>query len=266
MLQIIGLVDSFYKRNVLSFSNHTFTNLTSRIQRLELDKVQNINLDFNLLNPDVFNNIRTIDTFGSIHRIEESIFKTFKTLYMISFKTNYFRKTMHINGINWIKAINSNISVDVSNRRILQYYYESIKFINLDCNFYSQDVRLANVFPDEDFCLYVEFPFTQLVTFLQHCGVYELNTTDFSCTFFWLSQYFDSYGWMFFNYDVHLKYYYNDYYRDFTDFLGEFIFNFLRFSDNSTYKLMMSRCNFTHMKRQCDKNSYSVSDLWGLYD
>ena len=271
MLQIIGLVDSFYKKNVLSFSNYTFKGLTTIIQRLELDKVQNINLDFNLLNPDVFNYIRTIDIFGSINRIEESIFPTFKSLFMISFKTNYFRKMMHINGINWIKAINSHISVDVLNQTVLSYYYESIKLINLDCNFYSQEERLATVFPDEDFCLYAEFPFTQIVTIAQHCGrdVYEFNTNiDFSCTFFWLSQHFNEYGRFFYNYQKYLiyDYLYYDYFKDRIDFLDEFITNFLRFSDNSTYKLMLSRCNFTHMKRLCDKNSYSVSDIWGLYD
>ena len=268
MLQLIGLVDSFYKYNVLSFSNHTFKNFTSSVKRLELDKVENINLDFNLLNPEVFNNITTIHIFGSINRIEESIFKPFQWLYSISFKTNYFRKMIHINGINWIKAINSNISVDLSNVTNLWYNYKSIKIINLDCFYYSQEENLAMVFPDEDFCLYVDYPFEQFVVLIQTCGpnVYQFIPIDYSCTFLWLSQYYTSYNYMFFNHFLNFYYTTYDANNPFLHFLLENAMNLFRFVDNPNYKLMLSRCNFTHMKNLCDKNGYIVSDIWGLYD
>ena len=33
-----------------------------------------------------------------------------------------------------------------------------------------------------------------------------------------------------------------------------------------SYKPEMSKCNFTLMKRLCDKSGYKVKDIWGLYD
>ena len=104
-LKLIGLVDSFYKRNILTFSNHTFENFTSVVKILELIKVENINVDFNLLNPQVLMNTTSIYIFGPINRIDGEIFNKLKGLNFISFNTRYFRKTMHKNGIEWIRAI-----------------------------------------------------------------------------------------------------------------------------------------------------------------
>ena len=262
--QLIGLVDSFYKKNLLSFSNHTFPYLNSWIKQLELDKVQNIDLDLKFLNRDVFKNLETIYIFGSINKIDEGIFKTFKWLYLISFKTTYFRKIMHLNGIDWIRAINSNVTVNVSNSTAIWNNFKRLKFLNLDCFYYSQEEKMSTVFPDKDFCLYVEFPFKQLVLLIQLCGyqVFTMINTDFSCTYLWLIQYYSPY------HDAYYIKYLQDLYEYRIDYpvSGDYLETLRRVYKESMYYSTVLRCNFTQMRLLCDKNQYSVRDIWGLYD
>ena len=54
---INDLVNTFYKKNVLSFSNETtFTRLNATIGKLTLINIHNVNLDLKLVNPFVFTN------------------------------------------------------------------------------------------------------------------------------------------------------------------------------------------------------------------
>ena len=46
-LRLYDLIDTFYKRSILSFSNETYTNLNSNINYVVLYNVANINLDLN---------------------------------------------------------------------------------------------------------------------------------------------------------------------------------------------------------------------------
>lgn len=63
-----GLVDTFYKKSVLSFSNDTFTRLNSTIKTIMLQNVQTIYLDVDLFHPSIFNNTEEIIIFsGSLN-------------------------------------------------------------------------------------------------------------------------------------------------------------------------------------------------------
>ena len=78
---LIDLTDTFYKRNVLSFTNETFGYLESDIKQLQLHKVQNINLDLKLLNPWVFNKTNYIFIVsGSLNSIDGTIFRNLNKL------------------------------------------------------------------------------------------------------------------------------------------------------------------------------------------
>ena len=266
--QLIGLFDSFYKRNVLSFSNHTFPHIVSNIKRLELDRVENINFDLKFLHPDVFREIESIYIFGSINRIDDFIFKSFERLSMISFNTNYFRKMVHKNGINWMKSLNSNISVDVYDIIALIRNSSLVKYINMDCFYYSQEQSMSAVFPDKDFCLYVDYPFNQLVLFVQVCdkqAFYFSKISDFSCTFLWLVQYYKQ-----FNQAFSLRYF-GDIYKLNKSIGTDLLYrtqmnNIIRVLFSQNFNSAMSRCNFTLMKSRCDKNGYSFGDIWNLND
>ena len=263
VFQLIGLVDSFYKRNVLSFSNHSYPYMVSRIKGLELDKVENINLNKQLLHPNVFYNLESIYIHGSINRIDEDIFEDLYWLKIISFKTNYFRKIMHSNGIKWIRAINSHVNVNVSNDTEILRHDSLVKHINMDCFYYSQEERLSSVFPDEDFCLYVDFPFNQLVLLIQICDdqAYYIITTNYSCTFLWLIQFYTTYYTFYFNkYNIEVLVYEIDFpNRNYMD-------NLNRILQDWEFHTSMAKCNFTLMKSRCEKSGYPVRNIWGLYD
>lgn len=101
---VFGLVDSFYKRNVLKFTDDVdFQDLNSTIVYLNLENVENINLDSKLLNRFVFSQLYEIHTRGAINQIDKSIFTSFLKLKYILFEPAYFRKFIHKNGIDWIK-------------------------------------------------------------------------------------------------------------------------------------------------------------------
>ena len=76
-----------------------------------------------------------------------------------------------------------------------------LKVIQIDCFEYMQEERMSQVFPDEDFCLYYDFPFLQLLLLVQNCygETFDLvkRTGDLSCTFLWLSQYNELYSRLF---------------------------------------------------------------------
>ena len=49
----------------------------------------------------------------------------------------------------------------------------------------------------------------------------------------------------------------------------DYFMNMIRssnYSNNTKYKISMWKCNFTLMKRLCDKIGYKINDIWGLYD
>lgn len=59
-LDINGIVNTFYKRNVLSFTNDTLKkNIYSEIYNLKITKSENIELDATLLNPIVFKDLES---------------------------------------------------------------------------------------------------------------------------------------------------------------------------------------------------------------
>ena len=79
-IEINGIVDTFYKKNVISFSNEKDTRLNSKIKALNLANVININLDLKFLHPSVFNQTKQILIIsGSLNSIDGEIFISLKT-------------------------------------------------------------------------------------------------------------------------------------------------------------------------------------------
>ena len=192
-LEIIGLADTFYKRNILAFENRTFHNLNSTIKQLYLIRIENINIDSNLLNPSVFQNLETISFIGSVNKIDGNSFNGLKLLYLIEFDKIYYRDMIHKNGIKWIHDLNHDLDVNLSNFNEIENKFLRTKSIQISSNkkiFIEK--RMSKVFPDKDFCLYKDFPFNQLVFLMEY--EYEEALTNLSsyytCTYLWLVQYF----------------------------------------------------------------------------
>lgn len=194
-LNINDLVDTFYKTNILRFTNNTFDTLNSYIEELHLTKVENIPLDLNFINPSVFRNLSRIYVWGYVSSVSTDFFESLESLSQINFKSTHFRKLIHRKGIEWIRATNRRLNLNVHNETDFMRNFDKSRFLTLSCENDLQEEPIAHVFPDADFCIYRHYPFRQLVFLLQYCTqkdllnkIKKLNPR-LTCTYLWINRY-----------------------------------------------------------------------------
>jgi len=247
-LLINNLANTFFKKNLLQFDkNSLFYEVNSNIYNLMLQNVQNIDLDTNLVNPSVFQSIRSIRVHGYVNSVSNYLFDQYFDLFHIEFQIAHVRKMFHKTGIEWIKTINHNIDVNVSNPGNLMVYRFKITY---GCGEY-YDERISKVFPNEDFCIYKNFPFNQLVFSFQYCSEHRIKenkklNSKLSCTYLWLTQYSN----------ILLQYLANN-----TDFYK----SLMMVVESDSYKSIL-KCNFNQRLELCDKTNFQTKELWGLSD
>ena len=192
-LIMIGLTDTFYKRNILTFENRIFDDLKSKILHLQIN-LENLNIDSNLLNPSVFQRTEVIKLFGKVNTIDGRSLSVLKQLKNIAFTKEHFRDMIHKNGIEWMRNFNADLKVNLSSIKDVDINYDNAKMIFIDLGSFTPEIRLSKLFPDKDFCLYKHFPFNQLVILselVQDDKAFKLlNSRDYTCTYLWLTQYF----------------------------------------------------------------------------
>ena len=253
-LLLNDLLDTFYKRNVFSLSNETLPKLNSTIISLELHNLHSINLDSNLLNPSVFKKLTTISILsGSLNSIDQEIFKHLNSLQSIYLSSIVFRKINHKQGINWIKQINFDVNVNLSGKAI---DFKLAKYICLLKSFTNPNCRVTKTFPEEDFCIYIGFPFNQLViiyevnllTFYTENEFYfKIIKKEYTCTYLWLIKHYE---------------YYSDYYFNINKERDVNIIEIL----NSTAFKSISNCNFEERISRCNKSKYQTKEIWDESD
>ena len=247
-LSIAG-VNSFYSRRILRFSNDTFVDLNSSIYLVIID-INNIELNLELLNPSVFEKIEEINLKSRVKSIDPEIFVPFKELFIIYLQSEYVKALMHNErGIEWIKHINMGLNISITNlTEMNDHWNTTAKFLYLDCNEPTVTSHMSDVFPDEDFCLYKDFPFNQLVILVQKCTIYKVNEYSFkyywsnlSCTYLWLIQYYGEY---------------ENNYSD--DYILKIWFSIL----TSTEEFQsMSRCDFERRLEMCNRSNYRIKPV-----
>jgi hypothetical protein len=184
---IIGMSNLFFKRNVLAFSNDIIDNLNSSIQTLVLFKTENIDIDLSLLHPSVFKELATIYSYGHINTIDANLFVYLANLNYLQIEASYSRRLLH-KGIDWIRNINKEININLTNLSEINEYFMYRKNVKFR---FVKDQSVVEIFPGEDFCLYKDFPFNQLVIISQLVEVLPDMPflVDFTCTFLWLIKY-----------------------------------------------------------------------------
>ena len=235
LLTLHDLVDTFYKKNVLSFSNETYPQLNSNIEELAVTSAENINLDLNIVHPSVFNNTSTISINEGclLKSIDGEIFLHLKYLSSIQIGPSVFRKVNHKQGIKWIRKINNRTHVNLSN---ITETTKQIVYIDL-----STSIDIIQIFPDEDFCIYVDFPFDQLVIIDFYNFQYDFEH-GFCCTYLWLLQF-------------------TEYYLTYLIKLDYYVHKRLNKLFKSAFFKSMSKCNFEERKRLCNKSNYQIKDI-----
>ena len=199
-LLIVGLSNTFYKRNILNIENRTFDNLNSNIDSMQIGKTENINIDSNLLNPSVFRNLMSVGFTGPINIIDGNSFKELENLKTVSFSKEYYKDIIHKNGIEWMRVFNENLDVNLDNFTQLEENYNNRSHILISRSSSGYEIRLSKILPDEDFCLYKDFPFNQLVVLMEYTFfdpmLKFLNSSDYTyytCSYLWLTQHFNSF-------------------------------------------------------------------------
>ena len=197
ILQIYG-ENTFYSRRALKFSSHRFDNLNSKIESLKL-AFPNVDLDFNILHPSVFGSLYEISIETAVNKIHPDLFIELNRVTLISLNLEHMRKIFHRNGIEWIKNMNKHIDCNLSNINEVYNYALSnkIKFIQHELDNRHLSPRLRDVFPDEDFCLYKDFPINQLVVIIRNND--DNDTIELSrprkyigCTYLWITRSYEA--------------------------------------------------------------------------
>ena len=242
--------NSFYSRRILIFSNETFSNLTSNINSLHID-IQNVNIDLNLINPSVFQNLLSLELMSKVNSIQSDLFMKVKNISSIHIEHEYFRSLIHIAGIEWIRNINKGFNVNISDLNDLKRNFHNMKYIKIQVNNIINNIPLIDsivvVFPEEDFCLYKDYPFYQLVYIIstETASLEYSAEIKLSCTFLYLIQYHEKFL-QFFDPDLELE----SYFLHWTNSL----------LDLKDFKLL-SKCNFEQMKSKCNKSGFLAKHI-----
>ena len=255
MLNIYG-ENSFYSQKILSFSNETFQELNTTIIELYLE-INNIDLDCNILHPDVFKKLNKLHITGKFNKIQPDLFITLNRVEHIFVNNIYFRSLMHRNGIEWIKNYNKDVTYDIENLTWQSFY--DIKYIVFGCFNRLESPPLKKIFPEEDFCLYKDFPVNKLVLIIEYCEEKlerELENTEnwkdreekITCTYLWITRW------------------YNVLINTFTP--GGYIYSIMSMLMNSTsnYNKSIADCNFQLKLEMCNKSNFEPKSVITFYE
>lgn len=189
-----SLVDTFFKSNVLKFSEQTDTSLNSNISSLVLRKFYLIDIDQRLLDVNVFENLIFLQFYGEIASIERGLFKSFRSLKVLTISALFYHQLARRKGIDWLHDLNSDVRVNFSDPIQLESGVLQKQRIVFDLtsstpwhgiSFDLKNLKIKNMFRDEDFCLYARFPLEQAVVL--HYDRWLVDRTR-PCTFVWLIQ------------------------------------------------------------------------------
>ena len=230
----VGGENSFYSRKLLTFSSEIFHDLNSTIRNVKIF-LNNVDLDFDFLHPSVFKNLTVMNIYKKVNKINPDLFLILNNVAQIFLPLEYLRSVIHTNGIEWIKNINKNISCDLENISQLNesILSDKVKYIfhDLEKRYWSSSLRDA--FPDEDFCLYKDFPINQLVIFNTFWQSTQQPRTDLGCTYLWVTRSYKQLHQVFGNYT-------------------NFGFVILSVLNSNDYK-SISKCNFDYRLKLCNK-------------
>ena len=245
-INILG-ENSFYSKRVLSFSNESFNDLNSSFERLMIIAA-NIEIDKTFLHPDVFRRLKMIISSGKVKKIDPDVLSKLSDLTSLFFQNKYLRCLMHNSGIEWIKSLNRDINWDMENMTQLYEYKERIKTVNLECIKYNSP-QLVDLFPEEDFCLYRDFPINQLVVIIESCEIEEYMlkvkiNNKIPCTFLWITRSYKNLAKI---------------YDGITKTTMDYLLN------SSEYK-SIGKCNFEQKLQLCNKSNFVPKHISTIFE
>jgi hypothetical protein len=165
-----------------------------------------------------------------------------KQLRQLDCESEHFRSLNHVAGIEWIRNINKDLNLNLSDARQIYENQLKISFI-----FLAVTPSMADVFPDEDFCLYKDFPFNQLVILIHGCiskSVLYADRQKLTCTYLWLIQR----------------------YRSFALNPNFPLFGYIKSLVKSEEFKSISKCDFKSRLDTCNRSNYQVKSVVTYFD
>ena len=192
-----------------------------------------------LVNTNMFKHLRTIYLIGYFYDIQADLFVDFKRLKVAHIEADNLG-VFFSHGIEWMSHLNSDLNQSLSQKtttkdqKPVKLSARSIYLIFYDNQNYERNhlVKLDYSYPEEDFCLFRDFPHSQLV----YPIIDTLHLKACTCTLSWLVKYAEMYQ----KYDTEMF---------------EYIHDFYRINDTLFCQDILSKCNFSEKLDQCYKNN-----------
>ncbi|CAF1089815.1 unnamed protein product [Brachionus calyciflorus] len=236
------LSNTFYKKNVLTFRK-VDQQLDIQIVFGNFQYCYNIDLTDDLINSQLFKATTNLFFYGKVKSIQSTLFTNLTSLKSIVFDIYYARQLFQNTKTDWLENLNIGIGQEqftsqiihvTINQKINQEYY----FL-FDIN---------HVFPDEDFCLYKNFPFKRLILLSIFDNAPPKYDQKYSCTFLWISQ----------EYKFFLKY---------SSYVPDGFLFYSAFNDYFQNQSDFNNCNFTQRLENFDGDmNHLAKKLISVYE
>lgn len=192
-LSIKYLSNTFYKKNFIQFALiREEIDLNAVVKTLDIFLAENINLTLEILNPNLFKYTEEIYLFGKIKIEQKNLFYHFPNLRFIQIDIFFARALIH-NGIEWLNWFNIDLNVNMSNKTCLQVNKNRTIHINIAYSSNQQSYKhltVNDVFPEEDFCVYTNFPFSRMVLLTVNDRIEKEASYQYTCTFKWIAKHY----------------------------------------------------------------------------
>ena len=245
-----GISNSFLYKNQLQFINANDSNdIDLNIQYLELAifGFYYEHLTKKNMNKLVFSKAKTLVVHGIVYDIQTDLFASFKNIRYIVLKLNNLKNFLQ-SGTKWVNYLNADINVNHS--RLIKSNWILNRVVLIEMLTLEKIFRNDYDYPNEDICIFKEFPHNQLVY-----PVIQLEQSNHtcSCTVIWLIQYSKVYlNNDFTYYDDNIQAIYFDTDRNFA---GRLCFH------NNDLQQQIKRCNFDDKFKSCRSKKYTPSEF-----
>jgi hypothetical protein len=182
-----GLVDHFIKKNVPDLDKSYSKSINSRVNTFCIDGY-NYELTKSLINPSVLESTYEFLFEGTIKSIEVQVFKELKFVKTMDLVLSSLKNLYHQIGIEWttylnfeLKPLNVNsISLDFISKHYVRLLLAS------QANIFNEEY----LYPDEDFCIFKNFPHQKLL----YPYLSTDSVIDCTCTILYLQKYSQIYA------------------------------------------------------------------------
>ena len=194
-LHLNQITNSLIFRNRLAFvklgestklNDWKTSNLAIFVLNVYFEKISTLNVDMYACK-----NLQYLLIKGNIDGIEEDLFTHFRELKFISLTSEVFVNFFH-SGTTWMNSLNADLNVNLDSEHAFRKSVH--RLISLEINLFRFLTFNAYYdFPNEDICLFREFPHQKLVLPIITFGKSLPTDIKCSCSLIWLLKYTERY-------------------------------------------------------------------------